>query len=236
VIAGAADKIVKARALAAEDDNQVAGEVKPVVVDGTALVEADDPEVAALEVLEGADEIDDARDAQVLGGARAGFDGRRAQGRGAALGEEDAVDSGAIGNAEQSAEVLRIFDAIESEDEAGGGGVARGGGGREEIFESEELLRADKSDDALVSGGVGGEGELLARLLKDADTGLAALGDEAVETIIPALAGDEDAIESAAAGLHSFLDRVQSVENFHKIQFTALDTSGAVVMRRPGDG
>jgi hypothetical protein len=60
--------------------------------------------------------------------------------------------------------------------------------------------------------------------------------DEALDAAVAALAGDEDAIESAAAGLHSFLDRVQSVENFHKIQFTALDTSGAVVMRRPGDG
>jgi hypothetical protein len=216
VIAGAADEIVKARALAAEDDNQVAGEVKPVVVDGAALVEAGDPEVAALEVLEGADEIHDAGDAQVLGGARAGFDGCGAQGRRAALGEEDAVDSGAIGNAEQSAEVLRIFDAIESEDEAGSGGVARGRCGREEIFEGEEFLRADKRDDALMTGSFGGKGELLARLLKDADTGLAALDDETLEAAVAALAGDEDVIEAAAAGLQSFLDRVQAVQDFHE--------------------
>ncbi len=92
-----------------------------------------------------------------------------------------------------------------------------GGIGREEIFEGEELLRADERDDALVGGSFGGERELLARLLKDADAGLAALGDEAVEAVVVALAGDEDVVEAAAAGLESFLDRMQAVENFHGI-------------------
>ena len=53
-----------------------------------------------------------------------------------------------------------------------------GGRGREEIFDGEEFLRADEGDDALVGGGFGGEGQLLARLLTDADASLAALGDQ----------------------------------------------------------
>ncbi len=121
VVAGAADEIVQARALAAKDDDEIAGEVELVVVGFAAFVETDDPEVVPLEVFEGADEIDDAGDAEVLGCAGAGFDGGGTEGSGAALGEEDAIDSGAIGHAEQSAEVLRIFDAVEGEDEAGGG-------------------------------------------------------------------------------------------------------------------
>ncbi len=79
VVAGAADEIVEARTLAAEDKNAVAGEIELVVVGLAAFVETDDPEVLALELFEGADEIDDTSDAQVLGGAGAGFDGDGAQ-------------------------------------------------------------------------------------------------------------------------------------------------------------
>ena len=66
-------------------------------------------------------------------------------------------------------------------------------------------------------GSFGGEGELLARLLDDADASLAALGDEAGQSRVLALACDEDVIEMALAGLEGFLDRVQAVENFHEV-------------------
>jgi hypothetical protein len=55
-----------------------------------------------------------------------------------------------------------------------------------------------------MTGGFRGEGELLARLLKNADACVAALGDEAIETVVVALAGHENMIEAAAAGLESF--------------------------------
>jgi phosphopantetheine adenylyltransferase len=64
--------------------------------------------------------------------------------------------------------------------------------------------------------GFSGESELLARPLKDADACVAALGDEAGEAVVVALAGDEDLIEAAATGLESFRDRMQAVENFHR--------------------
>ena len=119
MVAGAADKIVEAGALAAEDEDEIAGEVELVVVGRAAFVETDDPEIVVLEIFKGADKIDDAGDAKMLGGARAGFEGGGAEGSGAALGEDDAVDTGAIGNAEERTEVLRIFDTVEREDEAG---------------------------------------------------------------------------------------------------------------------
>ncbi len=68
-----------------------------------------------------------------------------------------------------------------------------------------------------MGGCLGGEGELLARFLADANAGLAALGDEAVKTFIVALARDEHVVKAAAAGLESFRDRMQAVENFHEI-------------------
>ncbi len=99
VVAGAADEIVEAGALATEDEDATAGEVELVVVGGATLVEADDPEIAFFELFEGADEVDDAGDAEVFGSAGAGFDGGWAERSGTALGEDDAVDACAVGNA-----------------------------------------------------------------------------------------------------------------------------------------
>jgi len=227
MVAGTADEIVEAGTLAAEDDNKIAGEIELVVGDGAAFVETDDPEVATLELFESANEVYDAGDAKMLGGSGAGFDGSGAERSRAALGEEDAVDAGAIGNAKKSAEVLRVFNTVEREDEAGSG-VTCGGRGREEVLEGEQFLRADKRDDALVRGGFGGECELLARPLKDADACVVALGDEAVEAVVVALASDEDPIEAAAPSLESFRDRMQAVKDFHGDSLERFDNSRTV--------
>ena len=216
MIAGAANEIVEPCALAAEDDDEVAGEVELVVSCGAAFVESDDPEIAALELFEGADEVDDACDAEVLDGSCAGFDGDRAEWSRATLGEEDAVDPGAVGNAKESAEILRVFNAIEREEKASGGFFGRWVG-FEEVFKREKFLRLNERDDTLVIGGFSSDCELLARPLEDANSGVAALCDKAGEAIIVALAGDEDVVESAAAGLQSFSNRVQAVENFHGV-------------------
>ena len=55
----------------------------------------------------------------MLGCAGAGLDGDRAERGGTALGEDYTVYSGAVGYAEQCAQVLRIFDAVESKEQAG---------------------------------------------------------------------------------------------------------------------
>ena len=129
VVAGAADEVVEAGAFAAEDEDAVAGEVELVVVGLAALVETDDPDIALLEVFKSADEVDDAGDAEVLGCSGAGFYGDGAERGGAALGEDDAVDAGAVGYAEERAEILRVFNAVEGEEQAGAevdGGRRRG--------------------------------------------------------------------------------------------------------------
>lgn len=119
MVAGAADKIVETRAFAAKNHHETAGEIELVVGSEATLVETDDPEAAALELFERADEVDDAGDTQVFGGSGTGFDGGGAERRGAALGDEDTVDPGAIGDAKQGAQVLRVLNAVESKDEAG---------------------------------------------------------------------------------------------------------------------
>ena len=51
----------------------------------------------------------------MFGGSGACFHGDGTEWRGAALGEHYAVDAGSVGDAQKSAEILRIFDTIESE-------------------------------------------------------------------------------------------------------------------------
>jgi hypothetical protein len=116
MIAGAANEIVEAGIFAAEDDDKIAGEIELVVCGGAAFVETDDPEIAALELFEGANEIDNTGDAEVLGGSSAGFDGGGAEWSGAALGEENAIDTGSVGDTKKGAEVLRVFNTVERED------------------------------------------------------------------------------------------------------------------------
>ena len=130
-------------------------------------------------------------------------------GRGAALGHDDGVDSGAVGGAEQRAEILRVFDAVESEDEA------RGAGGLENIFDGEKFLSADDGDDALVGGGVGDVGKGFAGLGANADLEVAAEGDDGFEAVVAAFTGYEDVIETALACFEGFFYRMDAVEGLH---------------------
>jgi hypothetical protein len=120
VVAGAADEVVETGTFAAEDEDAVAGEIELVVVGLAALIETDDPDILLLQVFKGAYEVDDAGNAEVLGGSGTGFDGYRAEGSGSALGEDYAVDAGAVGYAKKRAEVLRVFNTVEGEEQAAG--------------------------------------------------------------------------------------------------------------------
>ena len=76
--------------------------------------------------------------------------------RGAALGEHHAVHACAVGHAQQRAQVLRVLDSIKGEDEAGRAFEFDFGWiGDKKIFDGEQLLRADKRDDALMGGRLG---------------------------------------------------------------------------------
>jgi hypothetical protein len=93
----------------------------------------------------------------MLSSSGGGFDSDRAEGCGAAFGEEDAVDAATFGGAEQGAQVLRVFDAVEGENEARLGTF-------KDVFEIEELPLADDGDDSLVGGGLSHTGEGVAGL------------------------------------------------------------------------
>jgi hypothetical protein len=166
VVAGAFDEVVEAGAFAAQDEADILAKVEVGVVGGATFVEADDPDVVLLHGLEGAGDIDDLGDADVLAGAGGGFSGDGGERGGAAFGEDDAVDAGAVGRAEKGAEVVGIFYAVQGEEEFGAGGP---GWGVEEILECEEFTLADEGDDALVGVGFAVAGELIAGLSADAN-------------------------------------------------------------------
>jgi hypothetical protein len=185
VIAGLLYEVMEAGTFAAEDQAAVGGgEVEVGVVGGSALVEADDPDVGLLHLLERADEVGNAGDADVLGGSGGGLGDHCGDGGGAALGEEDAVDAGAVGGAEEGAKVMRVFDAVEGEEKA----VAV----RwrcQKVLNSKELAVAEEGDDALVHVSFGETGELVAGLEGDADVGGAGEGGKLFELAVGAFAG-----------------------------------------------
>jgi hypothetical protein len=66
-----------------------------------------------------------------------------------------------------------------------------------------------------MTGGACDLGEVLTRLLADADAGLTAGGDEAFQAHVLTLAGDKDVVKASAAGLQRLFDGMNAVESIH---------------------
>jgi hypothetical protein len=229
-VAGALHEVMEAGALAAEDQADILAKVKLGVIRSSALLEPDDPDVVVFELLEGAGEIGDAGDADVLGGAGGGLGNDSTEWGGTAFGEEDAGDPSAVGGAEQSAEVVGILDAIEGQEETMAGGVGWSG---EEVFELKEFSFPKEGDDALVGVGAGVAGELLARFGHDAEVGGAGESQDGFEAGVAAgfaLASDGDVVDGLGTGTQRLLDRVQAVKNLHRDSVWAVENLGRKVL------
>jgi hypothetical protein len=219
-VAVAAGEFVEAFAFAAEDEADVGGEVAGVIILSAAFVEAEDPDVVLLEGLEGAIEVGNAGDADMLAGSGGGAGDGGVERGAAAVGQQDAVDSGSIGGAEERAEVVRVFNAVEGEQKQGLAGSGRG----EQIFEGERGARADDGDGALMLIRLGEAGEGFARLSADGDfmsagqlgEGLESRVGRAASMTLGAFAGDSDIFHGTAAGAQSFFDGVEAVEHIHR--------------------
>jgi hypothetical protein len=150
----------------------------------------------------------------MFGSTGGGFGYGSGDGGGAALGEEDTVDSGAVRCAEKGAEVVGVFDAVEGEEETGMAGQ------RDEVFYGEKLALADEAEDSLVGVGFGEASELVAWLEGDTDIACAGEGDEGLELGVSTLPGNGDVVEAAGSGADGLFDGVQAIKNFHMHQFT----------------
>jgi hypothetical protein len=118
VVAGAAHKIVQARAFAAKHEDAVSGEIEAVVIGFAALIQADDPKIVAFEFFKGAHQVYNASNAKMLCRTRARFNRNWAERRRPALGKYYAIYTRAIGNTQERPKVLRVFNTVESKYQA----------------------------------------------------------------------------------------------------------------------
>lgn len=205
MITGPPHQIVKPRSFAPEHNYGIGLEVVAVVIHRAALVEADAPQVAFLEGFERADEVNHAGQAEVLGGTGRGLDSHRAERGGTALGEQNPVHTSSFSGAQQCAQVLRVLDAIEGENQAGFSAF-------EQIFDAEEIALPDDGHHPLMARRTSQSREGFARLFADLNACSPAESQDLVEAMGVAmaepLACDTNMIEAPAAGTQSLLDRM----------------------------
>ncbi len=207
-------QIVQTGAFASQHQHTVRREIELVVRHGAALVESDAPQISLLELFESATEVYDTGDGYVLGCSGGCFDGYWTQGSGAALSEDDTIRACTIGGAQERAEILRVFDAVECEQKSGLGSG-------EQIFEFEQSLFADDGHYALMTWRFRQFGQVIARFKAQADAGFAADVDDALQALIMPLTGDANVVELTASGAQCLFHRVQAIKNFHPIQCIA---------------
>lgn len=209
-IAGFFDEIVEAAAFATKDKGDGACEVGGGVRFFGAFIETNQPKICLLQFFHGARKVFHASDGEVCesagGGARDGV----GEGGGAALGNDDAGGSGGERGANDGAEVVRVFDAIEENEESGRIFLCGG----EEVFEIEGAAGGEESDDALMVAG-GCEAVEAGTIFKaDRNVGGAGKANEFFDAVAVAAAGDVEAVERAP-GAQRFKDGVDAGEEGH---------------------
>lgn len=160
----------------------------------------------------------------MFGGSSTGLDRDRAQRRGPPLGEDHAIHSGSVGDAQQGAQVLRVLDTVQGKQETR---VIRGSGWRrEKILDGEHFVRADRGNHPLVGSRTCHLGQLLPGFLAYPHSGLAALSHQASEAIVLAFAGHQNVIETPPAGAQRLFHRMNAVEDLHasSVEDTCLPT------------
>ena len=159
-----------------------------------------------MQVGQGAGQVIDGAEQEMLDGAGRCLDGGRAE-RSLATGrEDDPVDPGRLGAAQQRPDVLRVLERIEDEDERRLAALLRPG---QDVAERGELPRFDDEGDALVAIEPGDRGQRPAFDLDDRDAQPRGVEDELFEGVASLRhdqepergpAGGEDLLDRAATG------------------------------------
>jgi len=211
MVAGLLHQVVQSCAFASEDEDAIGPEVEVGVVRRSALVEAEDPDMLPFHLLQRPHEVGDASDPHMFGRSCGRLGYRRGDRCRTSLRQDDTVYACSIGGAQQSTQIMGIFDAIESKEEFV---LSRLFGG-EQVFDPEKLALAHDRQHSLMRIGAGEPGELVARLKGYANACGAAEFDQPFEAVIATLAGDTDVVELARAGTDGLFNRVKPVKNFH---------------------
>ena len=109
-----------------------------------------------MEIAERPGQVVDRAQEEVLHGAGRGLDSGRAQWRLAVRREQDAMDPGRLGTAQEAADVVRVLEGVEDEDERRLAAFQRSG---QDVVEARVAARLDDERDALmpIEAGQGGE-------------------------------------------------------------------------------
>lgn len=110
-------ELVQPLSFAAKDDGCGARIFDIAVELVAALVQAVNPKVLLLEFFKSVGDIADTNNGEMLERTGRGFGHRFGESRGPALGNEDCCRAGCVRGANDCAEVMRIFDAVEDDEE-----------------------------------------------------------------------------------------------------------------------
>src|ERR1019366_10486593 len=159
---------------------------------------------------QGARDVGDARNRQMLVSSRRSLDGGARQSSGATLRDDDTIRAGCVGGADQRAQVVWIFHAVEHHQETVLTVTLV-----EQGVHARVLLAAGDRNDALMSVGVGGAIELLARQKAHLHTAGAAVVNKALHPLVMPLARNTDVFKAARPRLQRLADRMNAVDDDH---------------------
>ena len=125
----------------------------------------------------------------------------------AALRDDDTIGASGQGRADDGAEIVRVFHAVQQNKKC----FARwaGGAAGDQIIQIVRLLGGRQGDDTLMLAGAREAIELRAVLEANSDTALPGQGDQFFEAVAVVAAGNHDALERAA-GDERFADGVDA--------------------------
>jgi hypothetical protein len=197
---------MQAFALGAHDDDGFDRPIDGVICDLAAFIETIDKVAEVFERPQRLIDVAGADDGKVFEGAGGGFSHGFGEAGGTAFGDDDPTGSGGVGGTDDGAEIVRIFDAVEHDQEVGGGG---------DRLQFRILLFGAERNESLVGFRAGETIKGAAVFEADGDMGLAGEVDDLLDAATAEAAGDQDALERPAC-TESFDNRVKTNENGQK--------------------
>ena len=187
-VAVLAHLLVQTAAFAAEHEDAFRRVIDLVVGLGAALIQAVNPHAALLEVFQGAVDVGDAHHRQMFQRARRSLGHDVGDARRAALRDDDGAGAGGVRGADDGAQIVRIFHAVEHHQHLG-----RGDG-----IEVGVLARRAEGDDALMGRAAGQPVQGGTRLKANGHAGAARQVDDLLQTRTAGALRDHDALQGVA--------------------------------------
>jgi hypothetical protein len=172
-------------------------------------VEADDPDPSGLDRVERRSHVPDSRDANVLQAARGGAADRLGQPGAPPLGEEHAVHSRGLGGPQDRAEVPRVFDSVEDDQERRLSRLAEDG------LEVEDRLGRDDRDEPLMGHADRDSIEGFSRLEAEGDPHPAGAADGLGDPPVADPLDHEETLEVPVTGRQGLENGVDAADQVH---------------------